>query len=85
MSLHPGYYTCDEPLTPMHEQTQRKSRNISWLDKEIHGYRWKRGFPGLRTKASKGIQGLADKVRFIQHDFDFRIDSLLLMAHALFK
>jgi hypothetical protein len=66
----------------MHKQTQRESSEISWSNKEMHGNGWKRGFSGLRTKVVVGIQELADKAGFSQHDFAFRIDFSLLMACA---
>jgi hypothetical protein len=41
----------------------------------MHGKGWKRGFPGLRTKTTTRIQGLADKADS-QHDFASRMITL---------
>jgi hypothetical protein len=60
----------------MHKQTQRRSREISWSDKEMHGKGWKRGFPGLRTKNNSGNTRACRQGGISQHDFASRMITL---------
>jgi hypothetical protein len=68
----------------MHRRTQRKLRNVSYFGREMKGNGWKQGFPGLRARIAREIQGLVDVVRFNQHDIDLSFITFILMGNFIF-